>query len=372
LEDHKEKMKRTVNIFSLCRGRFALDVTQYNNGNESSNDDNNLFPPPQPHCRTYLSLLTQLGSLHLTRKNYSSARTSFLKAIELEGHDHPTSITNARYQLMNMYLFTNRPSSARKLWNALPNDTSAWIRYSAALIEYVSWNVLNEEGSNRQIADEALANAIRGNVYVAYLLGWKDMFDKSMEYVADVVDWGDGVSSSIIEAVEYYGCGVVEEENERGMALWLSTEGSLEWVRSFVLRVLNGDEDEISLGLKDVLMGWEARLADEEEAYEKEGSEKASLKEAEESTDATESVDDEEDEEPDLLMYAGMFRTAMDWLQDAGEFKQSPTDDYIRFVGATESDNAPASATAEDDNKQNTSSDDSDSADDSDDDSDED
>eukprot|EP00984_Skeletonema_dohrnii_P027287 scaffold16815_cov94-Skeletonema_dohrnii-CCMP3373.AAC.1 len=39
--------------------------------------------------------------------------------------------------------------------------------------------------------------------------------------------------------------------------------------------------------------------------------------------------DEEDEEEPDSLMYAGMFRTAMDWLQDAGEFLQAPSYDFI-------------------------------------------
>ena len=339
LEQHKERLKRNVNVFSLCRGRFAMDGMESNDNtnvsseNENDNNDdknnnknNNLFPPPQPHCRTYLSLLTQLGSLHLSRKNYSSARSSFLQAIELEGGHHPQSITNARTQLMNMYLSTNRPSSARKLWNLLPFDSSAWIRYSAALIEYASWNLLKEDGSTQRSAESALANAIRGNVYVVYVLGWKEMFDRAMEYTADVVEWGDGESGSVLEAVEYYGCGVMEkedEDDERGLAVWLGTEGSLDWVRSFVLRVLNGNYvvDDEEGDLKNILSGWETKLAEEEEAYEKQVKERTTSNEEDDG--------DAEDEEPDVLMYSGMFRTAMDWLQDAGEFKKSPTDDYI-------------------------------------------
>jgi hypothetical protein len=360
MQDHKERLKRSVNVFTLCRGRFAQeeqhdgDATNdaitnddSTDNNNSSNNNNNkaLFPPPQPHCRTYLSLLTQLGSLHLTRKNYASARSSFLTAIELEGYHHSTSITNARTQLMNMYLSTNRPDSARKLFNSLSTDSSAWIRYSAALIEYVSWNLLGEDGSSRDVAEKALGEAILGNVYVAYMIGWKDVFDRAMEYTEDVVDWGDGELGSVLEAVEYYGCGCLEneeeEENERGLAVWLGTEGSLDWVRSFVLRVLantaeggNGDGEDYG-NVRSALLGWETRLASEEEVYEKE---KALNKELESDDNIMESGnnEEEEEEEPDLLMYAGMFRTAMDWLQDAGEFKKSPVDDYIVTVAASD------------------------------------
>eukprot|EP00804_Cyclotella_cryptica_P001073 CCRYP_008367-RA/>CCRYP_008367-RA protein AED:0.03 eAED:0.03 QI:124/1/1/1/1/0.5/2/143/575 len=328
MEEHREKVKRTINVFTLCRGRFAQD--------SNNNDDKDAFPPPQPHCRTYLSLLTQLGSLHLTRKNYSSARSSFLSAIELEGPTHPRSITNARSQLMNMYLSTNRPASARKLLETLVNDDSAWIRYSAALLEYVSWNVLGEEGSSAEVAERALGRAIRGNVYLVYLLGWGEVFRRAMEYTEDVVEWGDGEGGSIMEAVEYYGWGVgvedgeEEEEGVKGMGLWLATEGSLDWVQSVVLRVWNGE----SVGGEDVLskadlLSWEAKLAKEEEAFEKERNAKESLNEGD-SVSGEHSLNEEE--EPDLLMYAGMFRTAMDWLQDAGEFLKSPTYNYIKEV----------------------------------------
>ena len=347
LEEHKEKMQRSVNVLSVCRGRFAED-TSAENDNQGSNDD--LFKPPQPHCRTYLSLLTQLGSLHLSRKNYSSARSSFIEAIELEGY-HSNSITNARYQLMNMYLATNRPSAARKLWNMLPTDSSAWIRYSAALIEYVSWNLLGEDGSTQHIAEKALGDAIRGNVYVAYYLGWKDTFDKAMEYTADVVEYGDGNPGSIMEAVEYYGCGDMEEEDERGLATWLGTEGSLEWVRSFVLRILNSTDNDADL--KAILSSWETKLAKEEESYEQE-------KESDSGNDEQVSVDQhEEEEEPDLLMYSGMFRTAMDWLQDAGEFIKSPTDHYIQHVvqEKMKREDAPNYPIVEEDDAQITSDD---------------
>ena len=329
LEEHKEKMGRSVNVLSLCKGRFAQTTTT----DDGSANENELFTPPQPHCRTYLSLLTQLGSLHLTRKNYSSARSSFLQAVELEGYEHSHSITNARNQLINMYLSTNRPASARKLWEALQNDGSAWIRYSAALIEYASWNLLNEKGSTSQTAERALCQAIKGNVYVAYLLGWRNMFERAMEYTEDVVEWGDGESGTIMEAIEYFGCG-----EERGMGLWMGTEGSLEWVRCVVLRVLGGERVGEEEGLtKEDLLRWEVLLAHEEEVFEKEQEQKGRI-----ASDDEKSDNNLEEEEPDLLMYSGMFRTAMDWLQDAGEFLKSPNYDYVNEV----EEDVPAAAAA--------------------------
>ena len=359
LEEANEKARRSKNILALCRGRFALDESDDDDVEEGNVDDDKQqqqqqkqqsFPPPQPHCRQYLSLLTQMGSLQLERKNYSAARKSLLEAIDLEGHHWPDSITNARYQLMNMYLSTNRPASARKLWNLLENDDSAWVRYSAALIEYVSWNILNEKGSSANSAERLLTRAIRGNVYVAYLLGWPGMFERAMEYTNEVVERGmDSRNGTILEAIEYGCCcysseeGGEEEEEERGMAMWLGTEGSLDWVRGVVLRVLNEDEIAANDGegrlTKADLLSWENKLSKEEEEFERGRTEKeqrlqSSRDEIGNDGDSNneEEEEEKEEEEPDVVMYAGMFRTAMDWLQDAGEFLKAPTFDYVNEI----------------------------------------
>jgi hypothetical protein len=271
-----------------------------------------------------------------------------LEVLELEGTQWPYSITNARNQLMNMYMSTNRPASARKLWERLDNDGSAWIRYSAALIEYVSWNLLQEEGSTAASAERLLAKAIRGNVYVAFFLAWPEMFAKAMEYTEELVERGDSPSGSILEAIEY-GCCINED---KGMGMWGGTDGSLEWVRSTILKVLSGSDDGDNSDASDTqdrltkadLMSWESKLAKEEEAYEIERNEKEEMMESgrtnESDNDESSHQDDEEnDVEPDSLMYAGMFRTAMDWLQDAGEFLQAPSYDFVNSDNNTNDTN---------------------------------
>ena len=170
------------------------------------------------------------------------------------------------------------------------------------------------------------------------------MFDKAMEYTADVVEYGDGNPGSIMEAVEYYGCGDMEEEDERGLAMWLGTEGSMEWVRSFILRVMNSTDNYMDL--KAILSKWETKLAKEEEYY---------AQEQESDSGNDEQGEEEKEEQPDLLMYSGMFRTAMDWLQDAGEFIKSPTECYIQhIVEENEREDAPNYSIVEEDDVQST------------------
>ena len=416
LDEANARARRVVNVMKACRGRFASedgDGVEKGEGGASSS-----FPPPQPHCRRYLSLLTQLGSIHLHRKNYSSARRALLEAVDLEGYDAPSSITNARYRLMNMYLSCNRPESARELWTRLRDDGSAWVRYSEALIEYASWNVLNEKGSTAKVAESALARAIRGNVYAVYLLGWSRTFERAMEYTDEVVGGGIMVGKeggSLLEAIEYCcrcyhpssssadgGDGTSgrdddddDEDRDAGMAMWMGTEGSLDWVRSVVLRVLNenGNEDngEVDEGgrldldrlTKADLLCWEGRLNVEEEEFErarKEMEDQWALSGNDAGVEAScngngdgdgdgdgddasgrgDNGGDEVDEEgPDVPMYAGMFRTAMDWLQDAGEFLKEPSFDYV-CTGDGNAKEGGAISVGDDDDDENDDDDDDD------------
>ena len=316
-EEANAKARRSWNVFAHCRGRFAQ-------GDDSDDeDDEEKKKTPQPLCREYLSLLTQLGSIHLARKNYSTARKCFLETIELEGTGHPVSITNARSQLMNMYLSTNRPSSARKLWEQLSNDSSVWMRYSAALVEYVSWNLLGEAGSTAETAEALLGQAMRGNVYLAYMLAWPETFQKAFEYTEEIVEEGDHPQGSVLEAIEY----ACSTDEDRGMGMWISTEGSLDWVRCVILRTLTANTADGAQNKSD-LTSWEIGLNREEEAYEqlqREFKDEGGEDEGGEDDDESQGSSDK----PDTFMYAGMFRTAMDWLQDAGEFLKSPEFDYL-------------------------------------------
>merc|ERR1712127_827082 len=125
-------------------------------------------------------------------------------------------------------------------------------------------------------------------------------------------------------------------------------EGSLDWVRSVMLRVLNESEEDAESDLKSKnpvgvdatpllrkadLLSWESKLNAEGEDYERERHEKEERLSFEEADGgSTEKDEDMQDEEPDVVMYAGMFRTAMDWLQDAGEFLKEPSFDYLNMT----------------------------------------
>jgi len=267
-EDAKEKRKRIVNVICVHKGNFGS------------------ISAPQPYCREFLSLLMQLGMLYIEAKKYKLAREVLKECMDLEGDENV--VTSSRKHLMRMYLEMNRPDSARRLWERLPQDQSCWIRYSAALLEFVSYNILHEEGSSKETAEKALSKAITANFFCVFYLAFHSNFENVMEYAEEIDDAEEG---TVEEAIEY--C-------HSQLEYWKGTDNALDWVKDVVLRIWNGEN--IGGCSKCDLENWDSALTKIEYEYEKK----------------SECNDSEEDEEPDSLMYAGMYRTAMDMIVDSG------------------------------------------------------
>jgi len=347
-----ERSKRSVNAFHVCKGSFgkhAVDNDDHNNNDDDDttddddNDDNvgsrNTDTNAHAHsplmiesCRKFLSLSMQYALLNLEARKFKSARETLLEIVQLEGLQTLKPLTNARCRLMRMYLEANRPDSARRLWEKLPDEyASVWIRYSAALLEYVSWKILEEKGSSEGTAMELLKEAIRGNVYCAYYIAYHETFRQVMEYTEEVEDAEDG---TLEQAIEY--C------HSEEMGNWAGTEGAVEWIRGCILESLNGkdgndgddddtDEEETScLTKKD--FEWEEKLATAEKKYEETKMTMAVSRDGDgDSTDQDQEPEPEQKEEQeeegnedaseaDFLMFTGMFRTGMDMLSDSGAF----------------------------------------------------
>jgi septum formation inhibitor MinC len=307
-EEEIAKAKRSVNAFFICKGKFGQ---AFNNENRPKGCTELL----DKTCREFLAISMQYALLNLETKKFKSARETLLEIIELEGYSTLTPMTNARCRLMRMYLNANRPDSARRLWEKLPSDyTSVWIRYSAALLEFVSWKILEEEGSTQETAEQLLVQAIRGNMYCAYYIGFHETFEQIMEYTEDVEDAEDG---TLEQAIEY--C------NSEQMGSWVGTEGAIEWVQSVIVRVLNS---ETISGLSFSDLAWEDKLDEMEKSFEEDqANNRDEDNDVDEISVENESDDDNEDaedidEKVDLGMFIGMYRTSMEMLQDAGAFSK--------------------------------------------------
>lgn len=301
-KEAKNKARRIRNIFSLYQGRF---------GDEQSVDI------PQPHCREFLGLLMQLGNLSLQSNQLKTAREAFLECMELESTDPPT--TPARCQLMKLYLEANRPESARRLWERLsPDDPSVWIRYSAALIEYVSWKVLEEPGSTLESARTLLVKAIQTNVFCAYYLAFWESFKHAMDYTDEIEDATE--ERPLEEAIEY--C-----NSEQGYGAWNGTEGALEWIQEVVISTLRGNSHG-GLSVKD--LEWKDKLQAIKEEYEAVAKLEEDARAGDDDSESArhdnddsddEDKDDDEESKVDGAMFAGMFETAMDMLEDSDKLK---------------------------------------------------
>lgn len=302
-EDAREKVSRLRNVLVLCKGKFGVE------------DDSSV---PQPQCREYLSLLLQLGNLSMQSNQRKTARQAFLDCMELDSGEHP--ITPARSQLMRLYMEANRPDSARRLWEKLPpTDPSVWIRYSAALVEFVSWNILKEEGSSRETAETQLASAIKSNVFCALYLAFFDTFDEVMDYTDEIEDAAD--DSPLEQAIEY--C------NSEQLGSWKGTDGALEWVMSVLLRVINGGSVAgNNLTIED--LDWRGPLAAIREAHsnstETDGTKDNSNVAGDDDYKMKENKDADDDNEEnesvtDVAMFAGMFETAMEMVEASGNLK---------------------------------------------------
>ncbi|VEU33561.1 unnamed protein product [Pseudo-nitzschia multistriata] len=277
-EEAKKKASRCRNIFVLCKGRFGIE-----------NDKD----VPQPHCREYLSLLMQLGNLSMHSKQLKTARKSFLECMELDSSESP--ITPARCQLMRLYMEANRPDSARRLWEKLsPTDPSVWIRYSAVLIEYVSFNLLEEEGSSEQNCIDRMVEAIKSNIFCAYYIAFFDDFYQVMEYVDEIEDAHE--SSPLEEAIEY--C------NSEQLGAWKGTEGAMEWAKRFLLRLVNDESTHGRYGISASDLDWRKAISDTREMHP-----------------SSSSVDSDDESVVDVEMYSNMFETAMEMLEDSGALK---------------------------------------------------
>jgi len=206
------------------------------------------------------------------------------------------------------------------------------------LIEYVSFALLEEEGSSEAACRESLKKAIRGNPFAVLYMAFHSHFEDNMEFCDTVEDYGG--EGGVLEAVEY--C-----NDQETVAVWMETEGAMDWLNGVVVEMMNENENEgEENGEKIKLANWEKMLA----AYEKEQQEAEDEKEKEEEEegedegegegegenegdDEDEDEDEDEEEDPrgsvDGKMFAEMFRTSMEMMieeasEDAPDLEPSP------------------------------------------------
>ena len=367
--DAKVKAQRTQNILAVYKGRFGQLASARENPDEDSEArDDSAVPSLESCAREYLSLLMQLGHLSVEAKQFASARKAWLECLELEGDDKdhsafaqkdaestnpqstpqsPITITSARESLMRLYLQLQKQESAWRLGSVrLSLDTSVWIRYSTAWVAIQSLHSTpTSENKEEAIIQEDdaqvhLVRAIKSNVFCAYYLAFFNVFDHVMEYTDEIEEHSDGPQSSLEEAIEYCSAKLTGRDGRSQAARWMGPPQ--EALRTMVLQARAGNHKQLTASD----LAWEDRLTSIEQEYAsriKESGTESSLTGGKESTgtddeddggdsdeyaergDGMEEPFDEEEPMIDVAMYAGMFRTAMDMVEEEGLLRVSPS-----------------------------------------------
>lgn len=287
-EEAQLKAKRTVNL-----------LLQAKKQSENGSSDWSFLKQAGDTGREFLAHLMQLAHVSQEMKHFKTARACFLECLELDSE----CITTAREDLMRMYMNLGRLESALRLGERLEQDNSVWVRYSHALASFES---------KQSDIESHMARAIQANPFCAYYLAFYDTFSSVMEYTDELEEAEEVPQSSLEEAIEY----CAGKESKR----WLVSK-AVDDLRQLLLKAKNGKHDI----LKPADVEWLKRLEMIEAEYDSHrdasDSDEGSKTGADNDAEATSTEDQNELDEStrDLKMYLGMFKTAMEMLQDAGQ-----------------------------------------------------
>nr|CCA19772.1 conserved hypothetical protein [Albugo laibachii Nc14] len=98
-------------------------------------------------------------------------------------------------------------------------DTSAILAYCQVLLEYISWEVLEESDSSEELVREAFHNAFKLNPFIAVFLAAHETFLEVVEYVDEITR--PMKSGSIDECFVYA---------SKNIGVWIDTVGACAWI----------------------------------------------------------------------------------------------------------------------------------------------
>lgn len=112
-----------------------------------------------------------------------------------------------------------RGAEARELIERFQGQQdSAVLAYCQVIIEYVSWEVLEEDGASEEVVRAALLKAFKLNPFIAVFISAHETFFQVVEFVEEIKEPAPG---SIEEAFLY--C-------SQNIGVWLDTVGADAWV----------------------------------------------------------------------------------------------------------------------------------------------
>ncbi|POM72539.1 Hypothetical protein PHPALM_10729, partial [Phytophthora palmivora] len=114
-----------------------------------------------------------------------------------------------------------RGAEARALIEEHKDEESAVLAFCQVIIEYVSWEVLEEEGSSEEVVQKAFRKAFVAfvlNPFMAVVIAYHETFFQVMEYVDEIKNPKRG---SIEEAFVYV---------SQNIGVWVDTVGAYQWI----------------------------------------------------------------------------------------------------------------------------------------------
>ncbi|CAK4070614.1 unnamed protein product [Aphanomyces euteiches] len=180
----------------------------------------------------YLRLRKELAFASCEAGMMDAGIEHFEECMELD----PTDAIGAREGLVCALIDEGRADEARAIIDRYDNVPPV-LEYCRTIIEYVSWEVLEEEGSSAEIVQAAFEKAWAGNPFIAMFIAGYDAFNSVVEYVEDIKSPAKG---SIEEAFVY--CA-------QNIGVWLDTVGARAWIQKEVAakEIPVATEDNISV-----------------------------------------------------------------------------------------------------------------------------
>merc|ERR1711968_237931 len=100
-------------------------------------------------------MILYAASLHNVIDHTNHAIKVFYEILEYDPRDH----FNVKQRILLCYMDMGDAAKARALIDKFDNDESCCFKYTKALIEYISFHLLKEEGSSVELCDNALEAA---------------------------------------------------------------------------------------------------------------------------------------------------------------------------------------------------------------------
>ncbi|RHY94107.1 hypothetical protein DYB37_009189 [Aphanomyces astaci] len=129
----------------------------------------------------YLRLRKDLALATCAAGMMEAGIAHFEECIELD----PTDAACARDGLVCALIDEGRADEARGLIDRYEN-VSPVLEYCRTIIEYVSWEVLEEDGSSEDVVQAAFTKAWDGNPFIGVFIAGLDAFNAVVEYVEDI------------------------------------------------------------------------------------------------------------------------------------------------------------------------------------------